>query len=282
MICAETDERAQYLAASRDLARLRQRQGILMPFPPPEEALAYPYTDIERRFIEYHRRRQIVGTPETVKPQLEALAAKLRGRRNRGADHHPRLPARKRSYALLAEAFGLAPLAGLRRLRRMAMGLLFAGLVLAGLCLALRLYMGRAAEDALQPGERVILAELRDPIPGNAFLACPPDYCAATAAPSPVFALSVDRLADRLGRDDRRRDAASFQVADEPAAHRLVLIQHTPLLRFPDIVTVEFVALAPDRSSLAIYSRARYGRGDFGTNRKRVLRWLDRLARIAG
>ena len=109
VICAESEERAQYLAASRDLSRLRSRQGILKPFPPPEEALAYPYTDIERRVVEYHRRRQIVGTQETVKPELEALAESY------GVDEVVVLTithdyqARKRSYALLAEAFGLEP-----------------------------------------------------------------------------------------------------------------------------------------------------------------------------
>lgn len=163
----------------------------------------------------------------------------------------------------------------------MIVGLLFAGLVLAGLCLALRLYMGRAAENVLQPSERVILVELRDPIPGNAFLACPPSYCAATGVGSPVFALPVDRLVDRWA-EIIAGESNVIRVEDQPAARRIVFIQHTPLLRFPDIITVEFVALAPDRSSLAIYSRARYGRGDFGTNRKRVTRWLDRLARIAG
>src|SRR5271156_6866426 len=75
VMCAESEKRAQYLAASRDLSRLRSRQGILAPFPPPEEALAYPYTEIERRFVEHSRTRQIVGTPDTVKPQLEAMAA---------------------------------------------------------------------------------------------------------------------------------------------------------------------------------------------------------------
>jgi uncharacterized protein DUF1499 len=163
----------------------------------------------------------------------------------------------------------------------MLVALLIAALALAGLGLALRLYMGRAGEDALRPGERVILTELRDPIPANAFLACPPGYCAATAAESPVFPLSVDRLAKDWA-EMIAGERGVVQVEDQPAAHRVVLIQHTPLLRFPDIITVEFVALAPDRSSLAIYSRARYGRGDFGTNRKRVLHWLDRLTRIAG
>ena len=109
VICAESETRAAYLAASRDLSRLRQRTGHPMPFPPPEEALAYPYTEIERRFIEHSRRRQIVGTPDTVKPQLEALAETY------GVDEIVVLTithdfaARKRSYALLAEAFGLKP-----------------------------------------------------------------------------------------------------------------------------------------------------------------------------
>ncbi|HUI34573.1 MAG TPA: DUF1499 domain-containing protein [Stellaceae bacterium] len=163
----------------------------------------------------------------------------------------------------------------------MVTGLLSVALAVAALCLALRLYMGRAAEDALRPGERVALSDLRDPIPGNAFLACPPGYCAATAAESPVFALPVDRLAKDWAQVIAS-ERGVVQVEDQPAAQRIVFIQHTPLLRFPDIVTVEFVALAPDRSSVAIYSRARYGRGDFGTNRRRVLRWLDRVARIAG
>jgi luciferase family oxidoreductase group 1 len=109
VICAESEERAKYLAASRDLSRLRSRQGILKPFLPPEEALAYPYTEAERRLVDHHRRRQIVGTKETVKPQLEALAASY------GVDEIVVLTithdyqARKQSYALLAQAFGLRP-----------------------------------------------------------------------------------------------------------------------------------------------------------------------------
>jgi len=98
---------------------------------------------------------------------------------------------------------------------------------------------------------------------------------------SPIFAIPVERLADDWEKVIAGA-AGVVPVAAESAQHRLVFIQHTPMLRFPDIVTVEFVALAPDRSSLAIYSRSRYGRGDFGTNRRRVERWLARLAKIAG
>jgi hypothetical protein len=154
-------------------------------------------------------------------------------------------------------------------------------LVLAGLALSVRVYMGRAVEDELRPDEKIAIRELRDPIPKNAFLSCPPGYCAAAAASSPIFALSVARLSDDWG-EAIAGESGVVQIAGEPTQHRLAFIQHTMLLRFPDIVTVEFVDVAPDRSSLAVYSRSRYGRGDFGTNRRRVEHWLSRLSQIAG
>jgi luciferase family oxidoreductase group 1 len=107
VICAETEAKARHLAASRDLMRLRVDQGILAPVPPPEEALAYPYTPAELRRLEHYRRRQTVGTPEQVKDRLLALAETY------GVDELVILTichdfaARKYSYTLLAEAFGL-------------------------------------------------------------------------------------------------------------------------------------------------------------------------------
>lgn len=150
----------------------------------------------------------------------------------------------------------------------------------AGLGLAVRLYMGRPAEDVLQPDERAAIRELRDPLPANSSLACPPGYCVATAAPSPILALAADRL-EETWRQMLAGEPGIVIVADEPSRRRLVVIQHTRLLQFPDIVTAEFVALGDARSSVAVYSKSRYGRGDFGTNRRRILAWLDRLSQLA-
>jgi alkanesulfonate monooxygenase SsuD/methylene tetrahydromethanopterin reductase-like flavin-dependent oxidoreductase (luciferase family) len=106
-MCADTEAEARRLAASRDLWRLRHHQGVLAPFPPPEDALVYPYSPTELRVVEYHRRRQIVGDPDLVKQRLTALA------RAYGIDEVVILTichdfaARKRSYTLLAEAFDL-------------------------------------------------------------------------------------------------------------------------------------------------------------------------------
>ena len=163
----------------------------------------------------------------------------------------------------------------------MLTGLVVFALALAGAGVAVRLYMDRAAENALWPGEDVAIPDLRDPIPGNAFLACPPDYCRATAAPSPVLGMTPAKLAEAMRRLIAEQPNV-FLVDAGAEARRFKLIQHTPLLRFPDIVTVEYVVLGSDRSSLAIYSRARYGKGDLGTNQRRVLAWLNRLQQLAG
>jgi hypothetical protein len=163
----------------------------------------------------------------------------------------------------------------------LAIGVILVLVVAAGLVLAVRIYMGRPAEDRLQPEERVAIPVLREPLPDNAFLACPAGYCAvADAMPSPVFAFSADRLAE-YWTELMGGELRLVVLSTEPQQRRLVLLQHSRVLRFPDLVTVEFVPLGPERSSLALYSRARYGIYDFGTNRRRVGRWLSRLQQIA-
>ncbi|MEU3627076.1 LLM class flavin-dependent oxidoreductase [Amycolatopsis coloradensis] len=73
VVAAETDERAQYLAAPSGLTFLSLRKGRPIPLPTPEEAAAYPYTDIERVFIEDRASSSIIGSPETVHKGLETL-----------------------------------------------------------------------------------------------------------------------------------------------------------------------------------------------------------------
>ncbi len=107
VLCADTEEEAQRLAASRDLWRLRLDLGQIGPVPSVEEALAYPYTPLERRRVEFNRRRMFVGAPEQVKARLLELGAAY------GVDEFVVVSicydfaARLRSYELLAAAFGL-------------------------------------------------------------------------------------------------------------------------------------------------------------------------------
>jgi luciferase family oxidoreductase group 1 len=73
VICAETDERARWLAGSSALSFLRLRQGRPGQTPAPEEAAAYPYSDLERSFIADRQSTQFIGAPDTVRPGMEDL-----------------------------------------------------------------------------------------------------------------------------------------------------------------------------------------------------------------
>lgn len=105
VVCAETEERAEYLSKTMDLAAVHLHKGVKGPLPSPEEAIAYPYTPAERAIVDARRSLLISGTPETVLGRIGALVAET------GADevmvssliHDPE--ARLRSYQLLADAW---------------------------------------------------------------------------------------------------------------------------------------------------------------------------------
>ena len=73
VVCAETDERARWLAGSGVLSFLRLRSGRPGPLPSPEEAAAYPYTELERAFVEDRQASQIIGSPQTVQRGIAEL-----------------------------------------------------------------------------------------------------------------------------------------------------------------------------------------------------------------
>ena len=108
VICAETEERAHYLGKSRNLWRVQLEKGELGPYPTPEDADAYPYTQMDLARIERRAGANILGTPDQVKAGIEALAERF------GSDEVIVLTichdfaARVRSYELVAQAFGLA------------------------------------------------------------------------------------------------------------------------------------------------------------------------------
>jgi len=103
-ICADTDEEAERLASSSRMMLSLLRQGRLIEIPPPEKAQSY----LETRERSPSGRRAVIGTPETVRAGLEQVAAEY------GAEEVLVLTitydhaARRRSYELIAEAFGLA------------------------------------------------------------------------------------------------------------------------------------------------------------------------------
>jgi alkanesulfonate monooxygenase SsuD/methylene tetrahydromethanopterin reductase-like flavin-dependent oxidoreductase (luciferase family) len=91
-----------------DLNRLRRDRGQYLPLPSPEEALAYPYTSTERASIVRNRSRLFVGSPSTLMRQLEPMIEASKADELMVVSWIYDHEARKQSYSLLADAFGLA------------------------------------------------------------------------------------------------------------------------------------------------------------------------------
>jgi luciferase family oxidoreductase group 1 len=103
-LAADSEQEAERLSASSRMAFTMLRRGRLIEVPPPDEAV---------RFLEREgdglggRRRTVIGTPEQVRNGIEAVAADYSAEEvivvTITHDHE----ARRRSYELIAEAFGL-------------------------------------------------------------------------------------------------------------------------------------------------------------------------------
>jgi luciferase family oxidoreductase group 1 len=104
LICGETDDEAERLAASIDLRRLHMALNIDSAVPTPEEAARHQYSPEERQYVLSQRARAVIGGPQKCRRELEEMAARY------GADEMMVLTitgdyaTRLRSYELLIEA----------------------------------------------------------------------------------------------------------------------------------------------------------------------------------
>ena len=109
VICADTDAEAERLASTVDLNFVRRSRGDYLPLASPEEAAAYDYAPIDRDRIRENRSRVVVGSRQTVRARLDALIAATKADElmvtTMVYDH----AARRHSYELLAQEFGLTP-----------------------------------------------------------------------------------------------------------------------------------------------------------------------------
>ena len=116
VICADTTDEAERLAASSRMSMSMLRQGRLIPVPPVEKALRY--LESRGRPSTPSGRRAVIGDPAAVRAGIEQVAGDY------GADEVMVVTitfdheARKRSYELIAEAFDLSTAPPLARASR--------------------------------------------------------------------------------------------------------------------------------------------------------------------
>jgi alkanesulfonate monooxygenase SsuD/methylene tetrahydromethanopterin reductase-like flavin-dependent oxidoreductase (luciferase family) len=108
-LAAETEAEAEQLSWSRNLWVVRLLTGRPIPFPSPDEAKDYPYTDQELAMLRSVARRSIVGTAEQVRAGLLALATAHDAEELVVVTITYDYASRLRSYELLAQAFALTP-----------------------------------------------------------------------------------------------------------------------------------------------------------------------------
>jgi luciferase family oxidoreductase group 1 len=108
LVAADTDAEARWLHGSSQLSMVRLRTGRPGPLPSPEEAHAYRFTPSEKALVESTTGTHIVGGPQSITEQLDALIAAT------GADEimvttnvHDHA-ARLHSYEIVAAIAGLS------------------------------------------------------------------------------------------------------------------------------------------------------------------------------
>ena len=142
-------------------------------------------------------------------------------------------------------------------------------------------YVGREQALTLAFGavkyEPIDFSNLTLGLKSNQFLVCRSDLCKVKPhLVSPTYNFPVEVLMKRWVSMISKQ----IRIESGPIDTSLVqydYIQRTALVRYPDSITVRFIALGNNRSTLAIYSRSHYGKSDFGVNEARIRAWLSAL-----
>ena len=104
---------------------------------------------------------------------------------------------------------------------------------------------------------------------------------------APVYPLSVDELQRAFEAMLRKRYSieqfAEPTIVDKPK-RQYVYVERTELLRFPDIINVQFLPVdqADNRSTMILHSASVYGYSDLGKNKQRLTDMLQSLTNLPG
>ena len=105
-----------------------------------------------------------------------------------------------------------------------------------------------------------------------------PVLCMSDDADAVIAAIVDDNPGQEVTIVDR---GAYTRVSGDGELEKITYVQHTPVLRLPEIVTIQFFPVGEHGSSFAIESHSRYGPTDLGDNKQRVLSWVAMLQRVA-
>ena len=94
--------------------------------------------------------------------------------------------------------------------------------------------------------------------------------------PSPVYTVNPTLMAKAFD-DYVLSQTKTIRIAGSPEEGWMTYVRRSRSLNLPDYISVKFIDLNGGKSTIAIYSRSRFGYDDLGVNEKRVLAWVGTL-----
>lgn len=111
----------------------------------------------------------------------------------------------------------------------------------------------------------------------NHYLICPQAYCKAKPNQiSPVFSMSMQQLENKWEQMIAKQPRVTL-INKDANTHQYFYMQRSAVFKFPDFITVQFIPLTNNTSTIAMYSQAKYGYYDFDVNKKRLISWVNML-----
>ena len=116
----------------------------------------------------------------------------------------------------------------------------------------------------------------------NEGLICPPEHCKNRLPDqaSKEYTIPAEQLKNELV-SALAQLPLTHRVDDETSPLKARYVTFSPLMRYPDTMNIEFIALSDSRSTIAIHGRAQIGQSDLGANLRRIQFWLKNIDQFA-
>ena len=95
-------------------------------------------------------------------------------------------------------------------------------------------------------------------------------------APAPIYDANPAIIAQALDQFVLSQPRVE-RVAGTPETGWMTYVARSETMRYPDCISILLLDLGEGLSTVAIFSRSRFGYGDLGVNRARVEAWLKTL-----
>ncbi len=113
----------------------------------------------------------------------------------------------------------------------------------------------------------------------NFYLMCPKSICSIDSDISPTFETDANTLYQAVANVVKNKARVKITSQDDKK-YQLAYIQTSRFFNFPDYIDIQVFPVNNNQSTLAIFSRSRYGYYDFGVNKKRVADIIKELSSI--